>query len=351
MTPSIYKAVQVSAPTLQRVVYLISLILLGLGLLNNFSLAHHGTVVSRPNTPIKPISSQLSSDGSQSWLVQSYLEFSQWQSQSPQQSIYNQLNLGHLQMYLLDLRLNYSIQRNWNVALGLPLNYLLQSNQEQKEQTWGLGDMSFNIQYLSGKSSNGLPSFTQKPSISANQWSLTFGTIVPSGHYQREAVLTDSQLIANSNGGLELSSFSAQTSLGADTWQLILGTSLNWLLVENWQSDFSLNSNTPLSRTRDGIHWGSDINVINLYSYQIYPSLALLWGGQFTIHLPDQIDQNSPGDPAVVSVGGYQQLFLPVGIEFKTKDQIKCRLQAEVPLWQHINVPQLLKTYALSVTC
>ena len=338
----------------QQIVHLSFVNILGLVWAISSSLAHHGAVVSRPNTP-RPMANQLNSVRSQSWLIQSYLEFSQWQSQSPQQSIYSQLDLGELQMYLVDLRLNYSIQKNLDMTLSLPFNYLIQANQEQKEQIWGLGDISLNLQYLlSGSSQLKNPpqdSVASKPAKHTYNWNLSFGTIMPSGPYQRQAVLSDSQLIADANGSLELSSFSAQTSLGADSWQVMLGTSLNWVVAKRWISYLNLNTNIPLSKTRDGIHWGTDINLSHLHSHDLNPRFALFWGGQFAIHLPDQIDQSAPSGRSDVTVGGYKQFFLPLGLEIAVKAKVRCRLQAEIPLWQQIKVPQLLKTYSISVSC
>ena len=334
----------------QQVICLSFVNILGLFWAISSSLAHHGAVVSRPNTP-RPMANQLNSVRSQSLLIQSYLEFSQWQSQSPQQSIYNQLDLGELQMYLVDLRLNYSIHKNLNTTLSLPFNYFIQANQEQKEQTWGLGDINLNLQYLLSGSSQLKDSSISKATEQTYNWNLSFGTIIPSGHYQREAILSDSQLIADTNGSLELSSFSAQTSLGADSWQIVLGTSLNWVVSKRWISYLNLNTNIPLSKTRDGIHWGTDINLSNLHSHELSPRFALFWGGQFAVHLPDQINQSTQSGQSEVTVGGHKQLFLPLGLEITVKQKVRCRLQAEIPLWQQIKVPQLLKTYAISVSC
>lgn len=339
----------------QKRVVQFSVCIISLLLLVYSSHAHHGTVVSRPSTPAKSMNNQFNLDSSKALRFQSFLEFSQWRSESPRRSIYQDLDLGDLQMYLLDLKLSYHFHKNWNTSFAIPINYFNQNRQEQKAQIWGLGDIRFTVNHLLSSSSQSGASKVNTPNLSSlttgYRWSLFFGSMIPTGDYERETLLSDSQLIANDNGGLELSSFSAQTSLGADVWQVMIGTSFNWQLTPFWSNYINLSSNLPVGKTSDGIHWGADISLSNLNRYQISPKLAFFWGALLAIHLPDQIVQSESNKQSTIEVGGHKQLFFPFGIAINTQAKFTCRLQAEVPIWQQIKVPQLLKTYALSVSC
>ncbi len=334
---------------------LIPLTLMSGSTLINSVFAHHGTVVSRPNSPTLNQSS-FGRQRALDWIIASTASFSQWHSQSPSDSIYSELDLGTLQMYQISLSLSYHFTDQLKSTLNLPFSLLIPSTTAsssadqptQNQSIYGLGDLSFNVDYALAQSKSSASQSTARDW--EYSWRFSVGTLVPSGAYRRETILTDSQLNASTDGSIELSSFSSQTSLGADVWQLLVGSSFSVKLSPLWSSFTQIEMNLPLENTRDGIQWGADINLRSVQNYTLTNRLALFSGVLLQLHQPDQIAV-AEGSKQMVNIGGYQQLFIPFGLEAQLKPTRRCRLQFDLPVWQNIRVPQLLKTFGLSIGC
>lgn len=258
-----------------------------------------------------------------------------------------QVELGSVFLNQLSLGLGLSLASNTTVGLKMPLGYVeAKPGAGQKTKTaFGLGDLQL-------YAAQDLLSMLQIHSPLTLR--LQGGLILPTGRYEADNQLRATEVRPADGGQILVTTYNAQTSLGADSWSIFLGLSAGLPLGSDLRLEAMVGSMLPLSRTDDAMRWGWD-----LYS-QIGAAWAFwgpLEGGLAVVyrhHGKDNvpiINETTKKRTGFEGVGGRDDLGLGVKLDARITEALGCGIKIDVPLWQRAGDVQLVETLSGGLHC
>ncbi len=307
------------------------------------ALAHHTSSTSRLATNTGPVLAQSPSELGSPLFRSGFLYESNYFSQSKEGAArYEKSKLGRVWTQTLASQLSLTLPTRSYLGLTLPVGLLeLKAPDTPTLRRAGLGDVSL---YLAQEL---LPAHWETP------WSMraAIGLSAPTGAYEPEHRLSVHSIENAEYGYTSVSTYNAQASLGSGSFSGQLTLQTFFELGQRSQLSGQLRYEQPLSRTEDGILWGSDLEAqVKLQMKVTKERFSVSLGTSYRTHFPDHLpaaEHESHGSLA----GRRDELALEAGLLYRSHRAHFCQLGVRLPYFQHVQGVQLVETVSGYLKC
>ena len=225
------------------------------------------------------------------------------------------------------------------LGLSLPMGWLVGSGDADVEGGLGVGDLQL-------RAARRLASADRRAA-----W-LQLALAAPTGRYAEETALSLVDLDAGDDGSLAVRPYDTRASLGAGAWSAT-GSLVGWTGTKRVVGSGELTMSTPLTETRDGIRWGSDLRLALGGDVRLGQRVRVGLTSAVEGHTPDHLDHKPTEDAAVtrLAVGGRVAWRAGLRATVRPTDRVVCAVQARLPVWQHVQGTQLVETVLGQGSC
>lgn len=251
------------------------------------------------------------------------------------------LELGSVDLHVLDLSPRLRVRPDLTVALGLELGQISRASAGGERLTdYGLGDLRSTVTY-------DLVHTIRK----GHGWQLSLigGVVAPTGDDRSDHSLSATGVRPDDDGMLTITRYSAQASMGSGAWSSVFGFQVARPLFHRLLVSLYGEMNMPFTRTDEGVLWGRDDLASLSTVIRPFQGLRLTVEGTYRAHRQDQLNAKLGNERSVS--GERQELLGGLGVAYRVSDRIECSAYGRLPLWRRADMLMLMESYMASVGC